>query len=250
MTTFKIVLTSISCILFLSIESFAQTNALIKPSDTNVHIESYTLVWSQTVIESNGTTRKGINTMTDKVIVNSDSIIRSMHWQDTSNNTYTKTDVLKKHSLEPLSIDVRWNPEYIQHTDVVNNTYISTALSRSTSNTKLSIKELDDTGFTWSSDGFALISILNQDIKNTFSLQVVQGLPKNPRLDIKSFKIAHKETLDIKALGKIATQKIEVLNAGNVKTTYWLSDSKPYIVKVLFEQDNGQTTIWNVESLK
>ena len=249
MTSFKIALT-ITYILFFSLKSAAQTDVFLKPSDTNIHIEPYVLVWSQTVIESNGKTRKGINTMTDKVVIFNDSIIRSMHWEDTSNNTYTKTDVLKKESLEPLSIDIRWNPEYVQHTDVVNNTYISTALSNSVSKTKLSIKALNDSGFTWSSDGFALLSILNQDLKNTFSLQVIQGLPSNPKLDKKSFKIIATETIDIKTLGQTQTQKIQLLDSGNTKTTYWLSQSKPYIVKVKFEQDNGQTTIWNIESLK
>ncbi|MCD2260999.1 hypothetical protein [Psychroserpens luteolus] len=249
MNYFRICIISIS---YLSINFIgqAQTDSIIKPSQTNVEIESYTLVWSQTVIEPNGTKRKGINTMTDKVIVSNDSITRSMYWVDTSNNTYTKTDVLKQSTLKPLSIDIRWNPEYVQHTDIINNTYITTSLTNSISNSKLSINTLNDSGFTWSSDGFALTSILNRNIEGTFSMQVIQGLPKNPKLGVKSFKIIDTEVLDIKKIGKVNTKKIEVLNNGNTQTTYWLSSSKPYIVKVMFEQDNGQTTIWNVESIK
>nr|WP_321237331.1 hypothetical protein [uncultured Psychroserpens sp.] len=239
------------CFCFGNFIGFSQTNTLpITPSQTKIDIESYTLIWSQTVIESDGSKRKGINTMTDKVTVSNDTIIRSMHWVDTSNNTYTKTDVLKASSLEPLSIDIRWNPEYVQHTDIINQNYISNSLNNSKSRLISSTNQLDDIGFTWSSDGFALISILDKDIKDSFALQVINDLPHEPKIGIKKFKIIKEELLDIKGIGTVSTKKIEALNSGKTKIFYWLSNSKPYIIKVKFKQENGQITTWNIETLK
>lgn len=218
-----------------------------------IQIQPYKVVWAQEVVESNGKKRVGINTITDIVKIDSINhmkvIKRVLEWKDTNNNVYTKSDILKYGTLQPISIDIRWNPSYVQHTDFKETTAISFSLKNTFDDTKVSISKLKSVDFSWSSDGFPLIAA--QDVaEELFYMKVLNGLPNNINTKKKVFKILKSETLNIDQLGAVKTKVIEDISGGNIKTTYWLSKEKPYIVKVRFIQPDNLITTWKIKKIE
>ena len=242
-------------LLEVSILNAQSVDSLILGTDRvhTIELDSYTVVWSQLVIEPDGNQRQGINTITDSVLVDrsrsNGEIRRVLKWEDVDNNVYIKSDLLDYQTLRPKAIDIRWNPGYVQHTDILENTIISTSLKTEFDCSKVHISRLSKIGFTWSSDGFALI-VANKVPAGRFYLQTLAGLPHNPKLGLREFEFQSTEEIDLASWGIFKSKKIEDLAAGNIKTTYWVTDRKPYIVQVRFQQPNGQVTIWKIESIK
>lgn len=56
------------------------------------------------------------------------------------------------------------------------------------------------------------------------------------------------ERLEVEGINHFNTKVFKTVDAGNTIATYWLTNVKPYIVKVQFEQANGQITVWKMES--
>ena len=218
-----------------------------------IGLESYKVVWSQEVIEPNGHKRDGINTITDSVKIAKNAagypeIRRVLKWEDINNNIYIKTDVLDYYTLRPKSIDVRWNPSYVQHTDITGNTLVSSTLKNEFASARVQVTQLDQVGITWSSDGFALIVAQNVPV-GKFYLETLNGLPDQPTTGMREFENHGIEQISLGAFGDFSSKKITDLSA-DIKTTYWLSSIKPYVVQVRFEQPNGQITTWKIESIK
>ncbi len=219
-----------------------------------IGLESYRVVWSQEVIEPNGYKRAGINTITDSVKVAKNAagypeIRRVLKWEDVNDNIYIKTDVLDFYTFRPKSIDVRWNPSYVQHTDITGNTLVSSSLKSEFASAKVHVTQLDQVGLSWSSDGFALLVAQNLPV-GIFYLETLNGLPDQPSSGLRAFENHGVEQISLGAFGDFSSKKITDLSAGATKTTYWLASVKPYIVQVRFEQPNGQVTIWKIESIK
>ncbi len=217
-----------------------------------IYLESYTVVWTQLVIEPEGNQRPGINTITDSVHIDSSSkaeVRRVLKWEDINHNLYVKSDVLDYHTLLPKVIDIRWNPSYIQHTDIKDNTVISSSLKSEFDANKMHISRLEKIGFSWSSDGFTLL-VASEVPQGRFYLETLNGLPHNPQPGLREFDYQAMENIDLGKWGNFKCRKIEDLSAGNIKTTYWLANRKPYIVQVRFQQPNGQITIWKIKSIK
>ncbi len=215
----------------------------ITPSTVSLNdFTSYSLTWEQEVIEPSGTKRKGVNIIIDKAQVHGANIHRSLRWESTDGSWYEKADVLNKNSLAPVSIDIRWSPNYVQHTDFKDGTVISTSLDNSFSDSEVSVTTLEDPGFTWSSDGFTLISAIGKS-SNVLRLITVNGLPHLPVPGTQLLEFLESEQLDIPQIGMVDARKFSILNS-NTKSLYWLSESAPYIVKVQFTQPSGQVTTW------
>lgn len=239
-----------------SISNFPDTNIhLITPENLNkkVQIQDYKVVWSQQVTEPDGTQRKGINTITDVVKIEKRKdgkkvIHRSLKWEDTNNNVYIKSDQLDYETLQPLSIDIRWNPGYVQHTDLKGLQLISTSVKNEFEPVKFTITHLEEPGFTWSSDGFMLV-VCGGEISGSFALQTLSGLPHQPKIEQKQFEYVGEEKVTIAGIGGFQTRVIKDVGR-NIVATYWLSEKKPYIVKVRFDQPNGQMTVWKLEELE
>ncbi len=218
----------------------------------DMSIEPYKVIWSQDVIEPGGKKRKGINTITDNVTI--DTILGKLHikralkWEDTNNNVYIKSDVLDYKTLKPVAVDIRWNPNYIQHSDIKSNTVISTTIRNAFATNKVSVTPLDIIGLTWSSDGFPLVVTKNIPI-GKFYMQTINGLPHSPKLGIKVFDYQKNETIQINTIN-YKTRVISDISGGNTKATYWVSDQKPYIIKVQFEQPDGQITTWKLDHIE
>lgn len=251
----------ISFSILLTLCAFLLCNGQTKPKDSIVinhntigemAIEPYKVIWSQDVIEPNGNKRKGINTITDNVSVDTIQgklcLIRALRWEDTNNNVYVKSDVLDYKTLKPLAVDIRWNPSYIQHSDIKKHTVISTTLRNTYATNKISVNELDTIGLTWSSDGFPLVVTKNIPI-GKFYMLTLNGLPHTPKLGIKTFDYLKNETLQINSIS-YKTRVISDISGGNTKATYWVSDQKPYIIRVRFEQPDGQITTWKLDHIE
>lgn len=242
-------------ILFLTNVINAKNENLFTPNNNAaVKIESYESVWTQTVTEPNGKTRKGINTISDSVQVKSakdgtKTIQRSVKWTDTNNNWYIKTDLLDYITLKPLSIDIRWNPNYVQHTDIKGKNLVSTSLKNQFSTSKLTMFQLKDIGYTWSSDGF-MLNVVGKLADKKFSLQTLNNLPHSPTIGKKDFELIGSEKIEINNIGNFDTRIFKTIDNGNIVATYWLANKKPYIVKVRFVQLNNQITVWNLNSVK
>ncbi len=228
---------------------------ILKPNNIEhaLEIEPYEVIWSQDVTEPDGKKRKGINTITDIVTIeknkNESKVIqRTLKWEDVDNNIYIKSDRLDYQTLEPLSVDIRWNPNYVQHTDINGQQLFSTSLKNEFSESKMSVSQLEEKGFTWSSDGFALIAFAGKTDK-IFALQTLSGLPHNPQLGRKNFEYQKDEQLKIEGIGTFNTKVLSDMGS-SIKTTYWLADQKPYIVKVKFVQPEGIVTVWKLEEMK
>jgi len=246
-------------ILFITTHSLKASFIVIP--DTNIHlitpdnlnkqilIQAYKVVWSQQVTEPDGTQRKGINTITDEVKIEKDSkgskvIHRRLKWAD----VYIKSDRLDYGTLQPLSIDIRWNPAYVQHTDISGNQLVSSSIKNEFTPARISVAQLEKAGFTWSSDGFMLV-VCGGEISGSFALQTLSGLPHQPKIEQKQFEYVGGEKVTIAGIGGFQTRVIKDVGR-NIVATYWLSEKKPYIVKVRFDQPSGQMTEWKLEELE
>lgn len=252
----KLIFSLLAIGLFFQIAlSCEQDKITISPKKkADIEIQGYRATWSQEVIEPNGTERIGINTITDTVSVEKtirgERIIhRIVRWTDTAGNFFVKTERLDYTTLLPISIDVRWNPSYIQHTDLVGTTLLSSSIQDEFSTARLTVSTLKDIGYSWSSDGFTLVAVGKITAKE-FSLQTLQNLPHEPEIGKTDFESLGKEIVEINGIGVYSTKLFSTVNSQRIVATYWLANVKPYVVKVSFRKPDGQKTTWKLESVE
>ncbi len=239
-------------LIILGTRSLAQdTLKITTKSNVSRSISAYTTLWSQKVTEPDGTVRRGNNTIRDSVYVVEDegleSLVKEVKWLGTNNSWFIRTDKLNPQNFAPRSVDVRWNPSYVQHTDFEESLVSGATLSDPLKVTKLSLVPYRNTGFAWASDGGPLIGLKIPDVPY-FILETVSGYPDQPVQSEKFFEIVGREKIVVNKLGEQIALHL-VNRSSNLVSHYWLVDKKPYLVKVLFEQNTGQKTEWVIESL-
>ncbi len=256
MKTKSLIIFGITGLILMTHSLFAQLDTLVfTPSNAMIKVEPYQLTWIQQVKEPDGSMREGINEIHDLVEIDTNknglvTVTRQLKWLDTAGNYYLKSDRLHLDNLQPLSVDIRWNPAHMDRSQFTDNVALGFTIKDEFSYPKISSHEFSAEGYSWSSDGFPLL-VTNSIVfsEGPFYLQTLSGLPHTPATSKQLFECVGKETLVLDGLGRLNTRVIEK-HSNNLQTTYWLSKEAPYIVSVRFEQDNGIITTWVIKDLE